>query len=446
MKERINIFWFRRDLRLEDNTGFYHALRQGLPVLPIFIFDRNILDRLNDPTDARVTFIHRALRQMNTGLEAVRSSLRVYYGDPVDILDRLVRQYEVDAVYTNRDYEPYARERDGRVERLLAERGIAFRSYKDHVVFERLEVAKDDGTPYTVFTPYSRKWMARRMAEAGAQAAGQPAGAFARYPSEEQLGRCLPGQPTEPWPTLADMGFSEAALTFPPASVPSQLIAGYAETRDYPALAGTSRLGVHFRFGTISIREKARKSETLSKTFLNELIWRDFYSMILWNFPHVATGPFREAYAAVEWRDDQASFDRWRAGETGYPLVDAGMRELTATGYMHNRVRMVVASFLSKHLLLPWQWGEAWFAEKLLDFDLASNNGGWQWAAGCGTDAAPYFRIFNPAAQLQKFDRSLDYVRRWVPEYGSNRYPKPMVEHAYARQRCLETYRAALGG
>ncbi len=446
MKTRINLFWFRRDLRLADNTGFYHALRQDLPVLPIFIFDRNILDRLNDPTDARVTFIYQALQQMHIGLQAVRSSLRVYYGHPADVLAQLIRQYEVVTVHTNRDYEPYARERDGQVEKLLADKGVGFRTYKDHVVFEQLEVAKDDGTPYTVFTPYSRKWMARLAAGAGGQGAQEQEGALAHYPSETFLSRCMPGPPVESWPTLADMGFSETNLTFPPATVPAGLITRYAETRDYPALAGTSRLGVHFRFGTISIREKARKSQDLSKTYLNELIWRDFYAMILWNFPHVATGPFREAYARVEWRDNPADFDRWRAGETGYPLVDAGMRELSATGYMHNRVRMVVASFLAKHLLLPWSWGEAWFAEKLLDFDLASNNGGWQWAAGCGTDAAPYFRIFNPTAQLQKFDRDLVYVRRWVPEYGSSRYVKPIVAHELARTRCLETYRAALGG
>jgi deoxyribodipyrimidine photo-lyase len=429
MKEQISIFWFRRDLRWEDNAGLYHALRGGLPVLPIFIFDKNILDDLEDRDDARVTYIHDRIRTLGEQ----GSGIWVEYGEPEEVWKNLLNRFEIGAVYANRDYEPYAKDRDAAVGALLQAKGIPFHTYKDQVIFQYDEVLKDDGTPYTVFTPYSRKWKARLKEE------GIP-----HFQAENLLDNLWKKAPRQPVISLEEMGFSRSSLDIPPLTVPQGLIRNYDKTRDFPAIQGTSRLGVHFRFGAVSIREKARKARELNETFLNELIWRDFYAMILAHFPHVVAGPFKKAYEAIEWRNNPAEFEAWREGRTGYPIVDAGMRELNATGYMHNRVRMITASFLTKHLLIDWRWGEAYFARKLLDFDLASNNGGWQWAAGCGTDAAPYFRVFNPQAQQEKFDPELKYVKKWVPEYGTSRYPQPIVDHKMARERCLATYKEAL--
>lgn len=438
----IALFWFRRDLRLDDNAGLYHALRGPHPVLPLFIFDTNILDDLPSRRDARVEFIHQALAALKERLNALGSDLLVRHGKPNEVWSQLLQTYRIAAVYTNRDYEPYALERDTAIQTMLAERDIPFHTFKDHVIFEKGEVLKDDGKPYTVFTPYSRKWRAK-LAERI-----EPDGTsfyLTSYPCNKYFGHFYRVSAALPFPTLADIGFEPAGITFPPAVVPRSLIRNYDRTRNFPGIQGTSRLGVHFRFGTISIREKARNAQQLNDTYLNELIWRDFYSQILAHFPHVVGHPFRPEYERVAWRNAPDEFERWCEGRTGYPIVDAGMRELNATGYMHNRVRMITASFLTKHLLIDWRLGEAYFAQKLLDFDLASNNGGWQWAAGCGTDAAPYFRIFNPTEQAKKFDPQYKYIRQWVPEFGTPAYPKPMVEHAFARQRCLEAFKTALG-
>jgi deoxyribodipyrimidine photo-lyase len=446
--QKIAIFWFRRDLRLDDNAGLYHALRSGLPVLPLFIFDENILAHLPDKKDGRVEFIHNAITALRERLEGMGSALLVRHGRPEDIWPELLRTYEVGAVYCNHDYEPYARQREENVKKTLESKQIPLKTYKDHVIFEHREVLKSDGLPYTVFTPYSRRWLEKlqsRMSTA-LDENGQPAPLsfyLKSYPNAKYFDGFHRHAPL-PCPALADLGFEPSGLGFPPASVTRGLIKTYDKTRDTPSINGTSRLGVHFRFGTISIREKARHAQPLNATYLNELIWRDFYSQILAHFPHVVGGPFRAQYDRIAWRDAPEDFDKWCAGKTGYPIVDAGMRELAATGYMHNRVRMIVASFLSKHLLLDWRLGEAWFAEKLLDFDLASNSGGWQWAAGCGTDAAPYFRIFNPSEQTKKFDPEHKYIRRWVPEFGTAAYPRPMVDHVFARERCLAVYKAAL--
>lgn len=441
---KVNVFWFRRDLRLEDNAGLYHALRSGLPVLPLFIFDTEILDRLPVRTDARVEFIHQAITALDADLRKLGSGLRVRHGRPDAVWRQLLLDYDVGEVYLNRDYEPGTIARDKKVAGLLSAKGIRMRGYKDHVIFDRGEVLKDDGTPYTVFTPYSRKW--KRKLESGLQptANGQRSFFFKSYPTLSYGDRLLKGPLPAP-PTLADIGFAPAGIDFPAPAVADSLLEAYADQRDFPAVRGTSRLGIHLRFGTISVRALARRASKHSGTYLNELIWRDFYSMILQHFPHVASEPFRAQYAAIPWRNDEVEFEAWCEGRTGYPLVDAGMRELSTTGFMHNRVRMVTASFLSKHLLIDWRWGEQWFADKLLDFDLASNNGGWQWAAGCGTDAAPYFRIFNPESQMKKFDKTGAYVRRWVPEYGTPAYPRPIVEHKFARERCLNAYKVGLG-
>jgi deoxyribodipyrimidine photo-lyase len=443
--EPISIFWHRRDLRLHDNAGLYHALRGPHPVLPLFIFDTRILEDLADKKDARVEFIHDHVAALSQQLAGMGSSIRVEHGDPLSVWKQLLDTLPIGAVYTNRDYEPYALDRDNRVQSLLAEKGIPLHTYKDHLIFEGNEVLKDDGTPYTVFTPYSRKWRARLQSNPAA-AAADPVQSFylKSYPTELHFHHFFQ-TPAPPLPSLESMGFQRAGLPFPSTEVTRGLIRNYDKTRDTPGIAGTSRLGVHFRFGTISIREKARNAAALNATYLNELIWRDFYAMILSHFPHVADRAFRPDYDRIAWRHDEEAFRCWCEGRTGYPLVDAGMRELSATGFMHNRVRMVTASFLTKHLLIDWRRGEAWFAQKLLDYDLASNNGGWQWAAGCGTDAAPYFRVFNPTAQQQKFDPDFTYIRRWIPEYGTPEYPAPIVEHKAARERCLEVYKAALG-
>lgn len=443
------IVWLRRDLRLEDNAALYHALRGPHPVLPLFIFDRNILDELPDRKDARVEFIHQAVANLKTSLESLGSTLLVRYGTPEDIWPQLLKEFPIAAVYTNRDYEPYALERDGKVAAMLSAQGIDFQTFKDHVVFEKDEVLKSDGTPYTVFTPYSRRWLeklnSRMLSVKTEEGAEQRSFYLHSYPCERYYRQFHRTDAKEPLISLGGMGFEPSGLSFPSTQVPRGLIRNYDKTRDIPGIEGTSRLGIHFRFGTISIREKARHALALNATFLNELIWRDFYSQILAHFPQVVGHAFKPQYDRIQWRDDPAAFERWKNGTTGYPIVDAGMRQLNATGYMHNRVRMITASFLTKHLLLDWRLGEAYFAQKLLDYDLASNNGGWQWAAGCGTDAAPYFRIFNPTEQTKKFDPEYKYIRRWVPEFDSLRYPRPVVEHKFARERCLEVYKSGLG-
>lgn len=430
---QVSIMWFRRDLRLEDNAALYHALKSGTPVIPIFIFDKIILDQLEDRSDRRVEFIYSALEEMQQQLLSFGSTLQVYYGTPLEIFSVLVGQYAISGVFTNHDYEPYALERDQMVKNFLGKHSIPLLTYKDQVIFEKSEVVKDDKTPYTVFTPYSRRWKAK-LSDADLQ----------RFSTKNYYGNFYL-QNAKEMPSLAAMGFTGSYQPFPSKSLNEELVKKYADQRNFPALNGTSRLGVHLRFGTISIRKLVAKSMSVSATYLNELIWREFYQMILWQFPHVGKyQAFKPAYDAIKWRKDEKGFERWCYGQTGYPIVDAGMRELNATGFMHNRVRMIVASFLSKHLLIDWRWGEAYFAQKLLDYELASNNGGWQWAAGTGCDAAPYFRIFNPALQTKKFDANLDYVKRWVPEFQEFTYPAPIVDHELARKRCLEVYGAAL--
>jgi deoxyribodipyrimidine photo-lyase len=447
--QKIAVFWHRRDLRLEDNAGLYHALRSGHPVLPLFIFDRNILDDLENPKDARVEFIHHHVSAIKKELEKQGHTMLVKYGKPAEVWKEILAAYDIAAVFTNRDYEPYAKERDQEIETLLQSEDIPFHTFKDHLIFEQKEVVKKDGDPYTVFTPYSRVWKAKlksRMDEIELEDGTKESISyyFKPYPTEQYFDAFLDADPLS-MPSLADMGFEKTDITFPPTAVNRGRIKKYDKTRNFPAIEGTSRLSIHFRFGTISIRQKAWRASQLNEKYLNELIWRDFYAMILDNFPHVATRAFRAKYDRVEWRNNEEEFKAWCEGKTGYPIVDAGMRELNHTGYMHNRVRMITASFLTKHLLIDWRWGEAYFAKKLLDFDLASNNGGWQWAAGSGTDAAPYFRIFNPTSQQEKFDKEFKYIKEWVPEFGTDAYPDPIVDHKAARERCLETYKAALG-
>lgn len=448
MAQKISIFWHRRDLRLHDNAGAYHALQGEHPVLPLFIFDWNILHQLEDPEDARVSFLHEEIRHLDATLQDMGSALLVRYGKPEKVWSELLEAYDIAAVYTNRDYEPYAKQRDEQIRKLLAQRDIPFLTFKDQVIFEEMEITKKDGGAYTVFTPYSRRWREKMQSEirtiTDADGQQQDMSAFlAPYDNKAYYDRYWTTDPF-PMPSLAEMGFRPSSVPIPSREVPRKIIKNYDKTRNFPGVQGTSRLGIHFRFGTISIRQKAARARLLNEAYLNELIWRDFYAQILANFPRVVEQSFRPEYDYIAWRNNEDEFAAWCAGQTGYPMVDAGMRELNTTGYMHNRVRMITASFLTKHLLIDWRWGEAYFAAKLLDYELSSNNGGWQWAAGSGTDAAPYFRIFNPASQLKKFDPDLTYVKKWVPEYDTDAYPEPIVDHKAARERCLETYKAGL--
>lgn len=431
MKESIVIHWFRRDLRLKDNAALYHALKSGKKVLPIFIFDRQILDKLQQ-RDLRVVFIHQTLLTLKEELQSWGSDLQVFYGEAETVWKELLQQHTISAVFTNRDYEPYAIARDTKIRELLSDKQIALLDYKDHVIFEYNEVLKDDGKPYTVYTPYSKKWKALLDPFY-----------YKAYPTETYFKNFLKFEASK-MPELKEMGFVSIAFNFPASQSSRSIISNYHLNRDLPAINGTSRLSLHFRFGTISIREKVEKALAINEKYLNELIWRDFYIQIMANFPHAMKGAFKPAYDSIEWQNNETHFKAWCEGKTGYPIVDAGMRELNTTGFMHNRVRMIVASFLCKHLLIDWRWGEAYFAEKLLDFELASNNGGWQWAAGSGVDAAPYFRIFNPYLQTEKFDTKFEYIKRWVPEYGTSQYPKEIVEHTKARELCLEVYKRAL--
>ena len=433
MKKPINIFWYRRDLRLDDNRGFYEALQSKHPVLPIFIFDSEILDKL-PKNDSRVTFLHETLQHMRKTLsEDYNSSIALLHGKPKDTYKQLIENYNIDTVYTNHDYEPYATERDTEIKSFLAAHDIEFKTYKDQVIFEKSEVVKKDGDPYKVYTPYMRTWKEKFKTID-----------FKIYETEVYFKRLIQDIDL-PNLSLEAMGFEKSNQPIAPYEVTPNLIQGYEETRNFPAKDSTSRLGPHLRFGTVSVRKMVEKAiaET-NEIFWQELIWREFFMQILWHFPHTAKAAFKPKYDRIEWRNNENEFKQWCEGQTGYPLVDAGMRQLNETGFMHNRVRMLVGSFLCKHLLIDWRWGEAYFAEKLHDYDMSSNIGNWQWVAGTGVDAAPYFRIFNPTSQIQKFDKGLEYINKWVPDFQELTYPHPMVDHKMARERCLKTYKSAL--
>ncbi len=427
---KITIFWYRRDLRLDDNAGLYYACQNETNVLPLFIFDQNILEELEDFQDARVQFINQQISRLHEELEKMGSTMLVKLGKPINIFQELVEKHAIHAVYTNRDYEPYAIKRDKEIGDFLKEKAIPFLDFKDQVIFEKDEITTEQGTFYKVYTPYRKAWM-KKFNEATVQT----------YKVNHQ--HLLKTNPS-PLPTLKEIGFEEANIPFPPLKINKVLIQKYDKHRDLPEMDATTHLGIHLRFGTISVRKLALQAKKLNETFLGELIWRDFFMMTLYNSPQVVDHSFKAQYDQVPWRNDPEEFQKWCEGKTGYPIVDAGMRELNQTGYMHNRVRMIVASFLTKHLLIDWRWGEAYFAKKLLDYELASNNGNWQWAAGTGTDAQPYFRVFNPDAQARKFDKDNKYIKKWVEEWGTNKYPPPMVNHKMARDRALKTYKSAL--
>ena len=427
-KQEIAFFWFRRDLRLEDNIGLFFALESKYPVIPLFIFDEAILDSL-PKNDARVGFIHDSLAAINIKLQEIGSSLLVKKGKTQEVWQQLIQEFDVKEVFFNKDYEPYAIKRDLAICELLAANAINSFSYKDQVIFEEKEITKADGFCYTVYTPFKNKWLEKYNTMAP----------IPEYDTSRHFSNFLPSN--FEFPTLEQIGFEESAIKVIPHNL--KKVANYHETRDFPALDSTTHLSPHLRFGTVSIRKLVNWAAKKNQVFLSELIWREFFMQILFSFPKVVTHNFKAAYDGIQWRNDPEDFKRWCSGNTGYPMVDAGMRELNETGFMHNRVRMVVASFLCKHLLINWQWGEAYFAEKLLDFELSSNVGNWQWAAGTGCDAAPYFRVFNPQIQLQKFDEKGIYIRKWIPEFNLG-YGKPMVEHAFARDRAIATYKAGI--
>ncbi|SEA87757.1 cryptochrome/photolyase family protein [Pedobacter hartonius] len=432
MKQEVNICWLRRDLRLNDNAALYHALKGDFPVLLLFIFDSNILDDLNDKKDARVTFIYQQLQRIEKELQQNGSSLLIKHGTPEQAWQEVTGSYTVKGVYTNHDYEPYAAERDDSLGEFLRSESIALQTFKDQVIFEKDEVTKADGKPYTVFTPYFRQWMLKLNNFY-----------LKAYPVEKYMEHLFQTKPLA-FPSLSELGFEEGRQEFPSKNFEKKL-ASYEERRDFPFDDATTRIGLHLRFGTISIREAASAAQDAkANKWLSELAWRDFYMMILWHFPHTATQSFKAAYDNIKWINSEKDFKAWKNGKTGYPIVDAGMNQLNQTGYMHNRVRMIVGSFLTKHLLIDWRWGEAYFAEKLLDYEMASNVGGWQWACGCGNDAAPYFRVFNPELQAKKFDPQNKYIYKWAPEYKEEKHVQPIVEHAFARERILKVFKEAL--
>lgn len=429
----IVIFWFRRDLRLDDNSAFYKALTSGFKVLPIFIFDTTILAKLYK-SDNRVGFIFNTLEELNKQLNAYNSAIQFYHGNVLEVFETILLNYNVSEIYANHDYEPYAADRDLKVKKYLAEKGVLFKTFKDQVIFEKSEVTRPNGEPYTVFTPYSNKWIEKLK---------QNDEYLHLWNSEFYLYNLLEKK-IESNITLEALGFEPTIHNWSKFNISSLNLADYSKTRDFPALNNTSRVSVHLRFGTVSVRKLVLYALETDPAWLNELIWREFFMQILWNFPHVIHQPFKPKYQFLNWVNDEQEFQAWTEGRTGYPLVDAGMRELNQTGFMHNRVRMVTAGFLVKHLLINWQWGESYFADKLMDFELSSNNGNWQWAAGTGCDAAPYFRIFNPVTQAEKFDPDNSYIKKWVPEFGTSSYPKPIINHDFARNRTLETYKCCI--
>ena len=431
MKENFSVFWFRRDLRLDDNLGLNAALSSGLKVIPIFIFDTEIINKL-EKNDLRIKMIHAALVKLNDAMLGNRCNVGMYLGNPKAVFESLLKKYKIKSVYTNRDYEPYALERDKSIKSFLEKKNVTYKSFKDQVIFEKDEVVKDDGNPYKVYTPYSRKWIETLNARG-----------FETCKSETKLNSLASLE--LPYLTLKEIGFDEKEFDIPLFNIDFKTIEKYEETRNFPYLNSTSRIGAHLRFGFVSIRKLVEKAYKKSnKTYLKELIWREFFMQILWHFPYTQEKSFKPKYDRIKWLNNDEEFKKWCEGNTGYPLVDAGMRELNQTGFMHNRVRMLVGSFLCKHLLIDWRWGEKYFAKKLLDYEMSSNVGNWQWVAGCGVDASPYFRIFNPKEQIKKFDKDFKYIKKWVPEFQSSLYPKEIIDHKFARNRCLETFKAAV--
>lgn len=421
-----NIFWFRRDLRLDDNTALNAALNNN-SVIAVFIFDENIVSKL-PPNDARINFIYNQLKKIDALFKSHGSSLLVLKGEPVNIFSKLIEKYNTESVYSNRDYEPYAISRDKRIAELLDKKNIKFLQFKDQVFFEPHEILKADGLPYTVYTPYKNKWLLNFQKKVISVNSSLNFNNLFKFNST--------------FPLLEELSFSSSKIQVLEYKIDD--LGEYAIERNYPALDRTSYLSVHLRFGTVSVRKIITSLKHSDATFLSELIWREFFMQILFHYPNVIDSNFKSKYDTVKWRNNKDEFKLWCEGKTGYPIVDAGMRQLNATGYMHNRVRMIVAGFLCKHLLIDWKWGEKYFSLKLLDYELSSNNGNWQWAAGTGCDSAPYFRIFNPFTQQKKFDKDWVYINKWIPNFEINTYLNYIVDHDLARKRALACYKLGL--
>lgn len=431
-RSKIAVFWFRRDLRLEDNVAMHYALNSGFNVFSIFIFDQDLLIKIGNKKDRRVDYIHQALQKINSDLNRNGAKLNTFFDKPIAVFKSLSEDYDIQAIYCNCDYEPEAIKRDTEIYQYFKNRNIPFKAYKDQVIFDKNDVVKKDGSPYTVYTPYAQKWQENLRKN--------------DYQSIRLTWENLFQQNYENIHSLKDIGFEKTDMRFGKPTLESRVIDGYDKTHNYPASDGATRLGIAIRFGTISIRKCVAFALEHNQTWLEELIWREFFMQILYHFPKVARHPFKKKYEGIKWRNNEKDFEQWCKGETGYPIVDSGMRELNQTGFMHNRVRMITASFLTKNLLIDWRWGEAYFAEKLLDYELSSNNGNWQWVAGCGCDAAPYFRIFNPMTQRKKFDPESRYIKKWIPELNTTGYPKPIVDYKMSRERALKVYKDGISG
>ncbi|WP_421919390.1 cryptochrome/photolyase family protein [Marinifilum sp.] len=432
MEKNCILIWLRRDLRLQDNAAINQALQTNMKLLFYFNFDTEILDQLEDRKDARINYIHSKLQKINLELSKIGSRLLVKYGSALHCISEVLKEYPIANIYANEDYEPFAIARDQACKDLCESQQVGFQLYKDQVIFKKKEILKKDGTPYTVYTPYMKKWRSVFNPKE-------------HLPYSYELDASNTVQMKfNKIPSLADIGFSASYIDIPAINLSMDMLSNYDDRRNFPALKATSNLGIHLRFGTISIRQAVREALKGDDQFLFQLIWREFFMQILVNFPRVEQECFKPSYNQIQWVNNEEEFELWTNGMTGFPIVDAGMRELKATGNLHNRVRMIVASFLVKDLLIDWRWGEAWFANYLLDYDQAANNGNWQWVAGCGCDAAPYFRVFNPSEQQKKFDPDFAYIKKWIPDLGTDSYPKPMIDHKFARNRALESYKSAL--
>ena len=403
-----SIFWFRRDLRLHDNHALFQALSTSEKVIPIFIFDVNILDKLSEE-DRRVCLLYDRLEALNKDLSLINKKIQILYGKPVDVFTDLLKTHDIDAVYINTDYEPYATDRDEKISKIAQKNNTSFESLKDQVIFEKDEILSDTGNPYVVYSPYMRKWVSKFRISL-----------TAKYDSESLLDNLSTISDVDELTSLEQMGFKHVNYNLKEPDLSVESLKNYEDSRNFPYQEGTINLSVHLRFGFLSVRELAKVAYQYSETLLKELIWRSFFCQILWRHPHVVNSCFKTKFENLDWSQDHHLFLKWKRGVTGYPIVDAGMRELFETGYMHNRVRMVTASFLVKNLGIDWRLGEAYFASMLMDYDLASNNGNWQWVAGTGCDSAPYFRVFNPVSQQEKFDGNFEYCRKWLPEMDEN--------------------------
>ncbi len=430
--EEIAVFWFRRDLRIDDNLGLYQALKSGFKVLPVYIFDPEIWSRYTDVDNRQLHFIRNAVYQLKQELIDLNSDLLVFEDLPPVVFQNLINEYNVKMVFANEEFDPFSIQRDRKISEFLNSNGITLNLFTDHLIHKPGVILKPDRSPYTIFTPFSKQWKLALKDQN-----------LVPFPVTSLISNLYTPKKVSNFKKLKTQ---QTILSPINREIPTEIIQTYDATRDFPAIHnGTSQLGVHLRFGTISIRKLVSIALQLNIQFLNELIWREFFMHILFHFPYVIDGAFKSKYNNIHWQNNELEFENWCLGNTGVPIVDAGMRQLIQTGFMHNRVRMIVASYLVKHLLIDWRWGEAYFAQKLIDYELSANNGNWQWVAGTGCDAAPYFRIFNPFRQQERFDPTFEFVKLWVPEYQTEEYKKRFVtDLKKAAERCINVYKTSI--